>query len=161
VRVVGRDYIPERSSALFVAESLTTIEALLLTAAIDRRMHFLVTGKRPKAATIVERILRIEPISRPEPSDDETLLNIIASKLRRGDVICLAWPGASELLRADSPDRLRLETLVQMEHVPAVSVYLSGAEHGILRAEGGRLRWDLSAQWPSHAEAHFGVPAEL
>ena len=63
-RVEGRDNIPERGGALFLARKMTLLEAVLLAASTDRPIRFLLgepDGNR--APTRLERLLRVAPFS--------------------------------------------------------------------------------------------------
>ena len=60
IRVEGRDNIPERGGALFVAGRLTLLEVVLLSASTDRRIRFLLSDSAGvRARTFAERVLRI------------------------------------------------------------------------------------------------------
>jgi acyl-[acyl-carrier-protein]-phospholipid O-acyltransferase/long-chain-fatty-acid--[acyl-carrier-protein] ligase len=156
----GRDNIPERGGALFVADEMTLLDALLFAASTDRPVRFLLgenTGNRPPTA--LERILRITPFStRVNPDGPEIVLSATAIAFRAGEVVCLAGDGVWSLVREESPERTWLEELLTAAGAPIVTVSLRGAERGALRSEDGRLRWKMPSLIPCRVTAQFGSP---
>jgi acyl-[acyl-carrier-protein]-phospholipid O-acyltransferase/long-chain-fatty-acid--[acyl-carrier-protein] ligase len=162
LRVDGRDDIPERGGALFVAGDLTLVEVLLLTAATDRDLQFLMSGARPGPSTWLERILRITRFSGTATAANrqalDEALHAAATGLLCGKAVCLAGPGMLDLLKAGSPQRARLEELLESTRAPMVRVRLTGATDGGLRADNGHLSCRLSVPWLHRVEAHFSSP---
>ena len=138
IRVEGRDNIPERGGALFVANELTLLEAIFLSAATDRPIRF-VTDSRLFAhtAALVRRALRITPV--PAKAKANGFLETVAMAFASGEVVCLAGEAASALVE-DSAERGRLEEYLRETRSLIVVVSINGAESGPLQSEGGRLR---------------------
>ena len=138
IRVEGRDNIPERGGALFVANELTLLEAIFLSAATDRPIRF-VTDSRLFAhtAALVRRALRITQV--PEKAKANGFLETAAMAFASGEVVCLAGQAASALVE-DSAERGRLEEYLRETRSPIVVVSINGAESGPLQSEDGRLR---------------------
>jgi len=175
LRVVGRDDIPERGPALFVADRLSLVETLLLSASTDRSIHFLLSGARPGPPTAVERWLRVARVplqingvprsaatasgAAPDDAlDADEALRAAAAELRLGNAVCLAGEGMLDLLNEDSPVRARLAEFLGLARAPLVRVHLKGATGGVLQADDGHLSWNFRARWPCRVEAHFAAP---
>ena len=106
IRVEGRDNIPERGGALFVAAGLTLLEAIFLPAATDRPIRFLAEAK-PFAGTapLIRKALRIT-----HPVDEGTaneVLRTTAAAFAAGEVVCVAGEVAGAAL--EDSERGRLE----------------------------------------------------
>src|SRR6266568_4472454 len=138
IRVEGRDNIPERGGALFVANELTLLEAIFLSAATDRPIRC-VTDSRLFAHTAapIRRALRITQV--PEKATANGFLETVAMAFASGEVVCLAGQAASALVE-DSAERGRLEEYLRETRSPIVVVSINGAESGPLQSEDGRLR---------------------
>jgi hypothetical protein len=164
LRVVGRDDIPERGPALFMADRLTLVETLLLTAATDRRIRFLLAGAQSGPPTMVERRLRVVRVpgsvttAKGEAVDVDEALRAAAAELRLGNAVCLAGEGMPDLLNGDSPVRARLAEFLGLARAPLVRVHLKGATDGVLRSDDGHLSWNFRARWRRRVEAHFAAP---
>src|SRR6266568_3997022 len=138
IRVEGRDNIPERGGALFVANELTLLEAIFLSAATDWPIRC-VTDSRLFAHTAapIRRALRITQV--PEKATANGFLETVAMAFASGEVVCLAGQAASALVE-DSAERGRLEEYLRETRSPIVVVSINGAESGPLQSEDGRLR---------------------
>ncbi len=165
-RVEGRDNIPDRGGALFLAHKLTLLEAMLLAASTDRPIRFLIgepDGNR--APTRLERLLRVTPFSTNSPSattanldGPEIVLSAALVAFEAGEVVCVAGEGPLALLREDSPERERLEELLTAANAPIVTVTLRGSSRGALQTQGGRIFWKKPAALPCRVAVRFGRP---
>ena len=163
VQVEGRDNIPDRGGALFLARDMTLLDCLLLAASTDRPIRFLIGEPRGnRAPTMLERLLRVAPFSTgytgANPGGPEIVLTAALLAFEAGEVVCVAgeWPLA--LLREDSPERERLEELLAAENAPIVSVALRGSASGALKTEAGRLQWKKPAAIPCRVAVRFAKP---
>jgi acyl-[acyl-carrier-protein]-phospholipid O-acyltransferase / long-chain-fatty-acid--[acyl-carrier-protein] ligase len=166
VRVEGRDHIPERGSALFLAQDLDPWGALFLAASTDRPIHFLIEDSGTRVS-LLERAMHIgghitgRITVSPPPDSVPTLekwLGEVAATLLRGEVVCLAGPRMPRLFQGDSPARQRLEEILASAAAPVVAVALSGERDGFLRVAKGRLAWNRHGHWPCTVRVRFAAP---
>ncbi|HZP34275.1 MAG TPA: MFS transporter [Candidatus Acidoferrales bacterium] len=137
LRVDGRDNIPERGPALFLARDLSLLDAIFLSAATDRPIHFIADAKPfANAHPLIRRALRLTSLS--EASDANRLRTQIADAFARNEVVCIAGPLA-QLLLETSPQSDNLATYLE-NSVPIVPVSVGGSSIGPLRTDLGRLR---------------------
>jgi acyl-[acyl-carrier-protein]-phospholipid O-acyltransferase / long-chain-fatty-acid--[acyl-carrier-protein] ligase len=157
-RVEGRDNIPDRGGALFLARKLTLLEAILLAASTDRPIRFLIgepDGNRPPTA--LERLMHLAPFSTTTNLDGpEIVLSAALVAFEAGEVVCVAAEGPLAILKEDSPERERLEELLTAAEAPIVTVALRGSSRGALRTQAGRLSWKKPAALPCRVTVRFG-----
>jgi acyl-[acyl-carrier-protein]-phospholipid O-acyltransferase / long-chain-fatty-acid--[acyl-carrier-protein] ligase len=158
--VEGRDNIPDRGGALFLARKMTLLEALLLAASTDRPIRFLIgepDGNR--TPTWLERVLRVSPFSTTTSFDGpEIVLSAALVAFEAGEVVCVAGEGPLALLREDSPERERLEELLAAARAPIVTVSLRGSSRGALQTQAGKLSWKKPGALPCRVAVRFGRP---
>jgi acyl-[acyl-carrier-protein]-phospholipid O-acyltransferase / long-chain-fatty-acid--[acyl-carrier-protein] ligase len=138
IRLEGRDHIPERGGALFVANELTLLEAIFLAAATDRPIRFVADGKPfSRTAPLIRSALRITELPRNVEANGswEAVVTAFAS----GEVVCLGAEAVGRLLER-SAERERWSASLQETHTPIVPVTLEGTASGPLQSEEGRLR---------------------
>jgi len=159
-RVEGRDNIPDRGGALFLARKLTLLEAILLAASTDRPIRFLIgepDGNRPPTA--LERLIHLAPFSTTTNLDGpEIVLSAALVAFEAGEVVCVAAEGPLAILKEDSPERERLEELLTAAEAPIVTVALRGSSRGALQTQAGRLSWKKPAALPCRVSVRFGRP---
>jgi acyl-[acyl-carrier-protein]-phospholipid O-acyltransferase/long-chain-fatty-acid--[acyl-carrier-protein] ligase len=159
-RVEGRDNIPERGGALFLARKLSLLEAMLLAASTDRPILFLIgepAGNR--APTRLERLLRVSPSSSATNFDCQELVGrAVLAALSAGECVCVAGEEPLALLSQDSPHRERLEEMLAAAQAPILTVSLRGASRGALQTQSGRLFWKRPEALPCGVAVQFGRP---
>ena len=139
-RVEGRDNIPDRGGALFLARRMGLLDAMLMAASTDRPIRFLIgepDGNRPP--TQLEKLLRIAPFSTTRNFDGpEIVLSAALVAFEAGECVCVAGEGPLALLSEDSPERERLEELLGAAEAPIVTVALRGSSRGALETRAGK-----------------------
>jgi acyl-[acyl-carrier-protein]-phospholipid O-acyltransferase/long-chain-fatty-acid--[acyl-carrier-protein] ligase len=161
IRVVGRENIPERGGALFVANHLSLVDALLLIAACDRPIRFLIFEDiynhpvvKPFAA-----ILHAIPISSTQrPRDLIKALRTASDAIRDGEVVCIFAEGEITRLGRLLPFRRGFERIMQDLDAPIIPVSLDGVWGSIFSYEGGRFFWKFPRQIPYRVSVEFGKP---
>jgi MFS family permease len=154
IRVEGRDNIPERGGALFVAGRLTLLEVVLLSASTDRRIRFVLSdgaGLRPP--TFAERVLRITSFSGSFPPNGSSPASFPASFPSSFSVqgeLRPAKNGQPESFAADSEKMLEerleeLRTTADAAFRADEVVCLAGEQSVALLTQDGRARASLAA----------------
>jgi len=161
IRVEGRAGIPERGGALFLAGQLSAVDALLLYASTDRRLHFLVDRNAYENSTIrrLAKILKAIPVS-PGDGSAEGLSAIREAQntIRAGEVLCIA--AAGQFASADSPRAFAelQQELSSAARMPIVEVSVHGAENGPLCSDSRHPRWQFPRRFPCRVTVLFAPP---
>jgi acyl-[acyl-carrier-protein]-phospholipid O-acyltransferase/long-chain-fatty-acid--[acyl-carrier-protein] ligase len=163
IHVQGRDNIPERGGALFVAGRLTLLDAVLLSASTDRRIRFLMgDNSGTRAPSFIERVLRITRFpSGSFPMAGTPLQNLktaAAAAFRADEVVCVAGEQSVALLAEDCEARERLAEFLAGADAPIVPVSLADTQGGALCGEEGRVFWEMPSRVPCKVRVRFGSP---
>jgi acyl-[acyl-carrier-protein]-phospholipid O-acyltransferase / long-chain-fatty-acid--[acyl-carrier-protein] ligase len=105
VRVLGREYFPQKSGALLVCNHMFFADAALLIAATDRPIRFLMYQGIYDLPIVkpVARIMKAIPISGEQhPREMIRSLQMAAEALREGEIVCIFAEGCRG---ADHPDK--------------------------------------------------------
>jgi len=163
VRVAGRDDIPERGAALFLADTLTLADAICLAASTDRRIRFFLTDSRApngdSGNSIAERLMRMTTIAEPRAGSGNslgTLVGVTAPILREGEIACWVGDKGQGVLSADAPAREGLELLASTG-APVVRVSVTDARDGILRGRDGQPSRNARRHWPCRVQVRFAA----
>jgi acyl-[acyl-carrier-protein]-phospholipid O-acyltransferase/long-chain-fatty-acid--[acyl-carrier-protein] ligase len=161
IRVEGRDNIPERGGALFVCNHVSFVDALLLIAATDREVRFMMykgTYERPYVKPFA-RILGIIPISSEQrPRDMLKSLQTASEAIKNGEVVCIFAEGQITRIGQMLPFRRGLERIMKDVDAPIVPVALEGVWGSIFSFEKRRFVWKLPHQFPYPVTVSFGKP---
>lgn len=157
IRVEGRDNIPERGGALFLANGLTPLEAMFLAAATDRPIRFVADAKPfARTAPLFRKALRIT-----HPGDDGIATGFVraaAAAFSSGEVVCLAGEAAGEVLE-NPTEAERLEEFLRESRSPIVVVSVrDAAGRRPLQSDDGRLRPRLDLSPGGRVTVKFGAP---
>ena len=145
IRVEGRANIPERGGALFVANHMSFIDALLLSASTDRHIRFLMGKDIYEHPTVhpFARILRAIPVSPSQRSGESPAFTQEArNAIRSGDVVCVGTQGELAPAQMSASKELRHQLFESID-APIVAVSLSKACVDILTFAHGRFAWKL------------------
>jgi acyl-[acyl-carrier-protein]-phospholipid O-acyltransferase / long-chain-fatty-acid--[acyl-carrier-protein] ligase len=139
IRIEGRANIPERGGALFVANHMSFVDALLLSASTDRHIRFLMDRDIYEHPIIhpCARVLRAIPLSHDDP---QALRDEAANVLRAGDVVCIAAQGELAPKEHTTEFHDLQREILKSNDVPIVPVNVSGPAD-IFRIDGGRATW--------------------
>ena len=161
IRVEGRANIPERGGALFVANHMSFVDALLLSASTDRHIRFLMDRDiyEHPAVHPFARILRAIPVS-PLQRPRELLKSLreATNAIRNGDVVCIFAEGQITRIGQMLPFRRGFERIMNGVDAPIVPVCLDGVWGSIFSFERGRFLWKLPRRIPFPLTVSFGKP---
>jgi acyl-[acyl-carrier-protein]-phospholipid O-acyltransferase/long-chain-fatty-acid--[acyl-carrier-protein] ligase len=161
LRVVGRDNIPERGGALFVCNHLSFVDALLLNAATDRPIRFIMFKGIYDHPLIkpVARIMRAIPISSQlRPREMIKSLREASEAIKSGDVVCIFAEGQITRIGQLLPFRRGFERVMHGVDAPIIPVALDGVWGSIFSFEKGRFVWKLPHRVPYPVTVSFGAP---
>ncbi len=161
VRVDGRDNIPEKGGALFVCNHVSFVDALLLIAATDRHVRFMMfkgTYDLPYVKPLA-RAMGIIPISSEQrPRDMIKSLQTASDAIRDGHVVCIFAEGQITRTGQLLPFRRGMERIMKGVDAPVVPVALDGVWGSIFSFENKRFVWKLPHRIPYPVTVSFGAP---
>jgi acyl-[acyl-carrier-protein]-phospholipid O-acyltransferase / long-chain-fatty-acid--[acyl-carrier-protein] ligase len=161
IRVEGRDNIPERGGALFVCNHVSFVDAPLLMAATDRKIHFIMEKSYYELWWIKPfgGILGLIPIASDfGPRELLKSLQAASDNIRAGEVVCIFAEG--KITRTGELDEFQRgsERIMKNVDAPIVPVALVGVWGSIFSFERGKFFW----KWPRHifypVTVRFGNP---
>jgi acyl-[acyl-carrier-protein]-phospholipid O-acyltransferase/long-chain-fatty-acid--[acyl-carrier-protein] ligase len=161
IRVDGRDNIPETGGALFVANHMSLIDALLLQAAIDRPIRFLMFKDiydLPYVKPFAKMMRAIPISSQLRPRDMIRSLRQASDSIRAGEVVCIFAEGQITRIGQMLPFRRGMERIMKGVDAPIVPVNLDGVWGSIFSYERGRFVWKLPRSIPYPVAISFGKP---
>jgi acyl-[acyl-carrier-protein]-phospholipid O-acyltransferase / long-chain-fatty-acid--[acyl-carrier-protein] ligase len=159
IRVEGRSNIPERGGALFVANHMSFVDALLLSAATDRHIRFLMFKDiyEHPAVKPFAKILRAIPISSMQrPREMLKSLRTASDAIRNGEVVCIFAEGQITRIGQMLPFRRGFERIMSGLDAPIVPVSLDGVWGSIFSFKGGRFLWKFPRRIPYPVTVSFG-----
>jgi len=161
IRVEGRDHIPEKGGALFVANHLSFIDGLLLQASTDRPIRFLMFKDIYELPWIrpLARVMRAIPISSYQrPREMIRSLRDATDSIRAGEVVCIFAEGQITRIGHLLPFRRGLERIMKGLDAPIIPVHLGGVWGSIFSFERGRFFWKLPRRVPYPVTVSYGAP---
>jgi acyl-[acyl-carrier-protein]-phospholipid O-acyltransferase / long-chain-fatty-acid--[acyl-carrier-protein] ligase len=161
IRVVGRDHIPERGGALFVCNHLSKVDALLLQAAIDRPIRFLMYKGIYELPHIkpLARIMGVIPISSEQrPREMLQSLQTASEAIKAGEIVCIFAEGQITRIGQMLPFRRGFERIMKDQDAPIIPVALDGVWGSIFSFEKRRFLWKLPRRIPYPVTINFGKP---
>jgi acyl-[acyl-carrier-protein]-phospholipid O-acyltransferase/long-chain-fatty-acid--[acyl-carrier-protein] ligase len=159
IRIVGRDFIPEKGGALFVCNHVSWMDALLLIASTDRPVRFLMLKEIYEKPWINwgARILGIIPISSEQrPREMLHSLQIASEAIRNGDVVCIFAEGQITRIGQLLPFQRGMERIMKGVDAPIVPVALDGVLGSPSSFKQGRFVWQLPSRIPHPVTVSFG-----
>src|SRR5713101_1046211 len=161
IRIEGRDNIPERGGALFVANHMSWVDALLLQASTDRPIRFLMYEPiyRHPAIYPFARILGHIPISSEQrPRDLVRSLRTAAEAIQAGDVVGIFAEGQVTRIGQMLPFRRGFERIMKGLNAPIIPASLDNVWGSIFSFERGRFLWKMPRRIPYPVTVSFGAP---
>ncbi len=161
VRVEGRENIPERGGALFVANHMSFVDGLLLIASTDRPIRFLVYKGIYDLPYVkpFAKMLGVIPISSEQrPREMIHSLRAATEAIRAGEVVCIFAEGQITRIGQMLPFRRGFERIMKGVEAPIIPVNLDGVWGSIFSFERGRFVWKLPRSIPYPVTVSFGKP---
>lgn len=161
IRVVGRFHIPESGGALLVANHTSFLDALVITASIDRRVRFVmyrgeydVPWVRPLA-----KMMGAIPVSvGGGPREVVQSLRSATESLKSGDLVCIFGEGQITRSGQMMPFRKGFERVMKGVDAPIIPVYVDQVWGTLFRFVEGRFVWKWPNRIPFTITVAFGEP---
>ncbi|MGB6670526.1 MAG: acyl-[ACP]--phospholipid O-acyltransferase [Candidatus Acidiferrum sp.] len=159
--VAGRERVPARGGALLVPNHVSMADAVLLLAALDRPVRFLMfkgSYDHPLVKPFA-KILGVIPISSDQgPREMIHSLRRATQALQDGELVCIFPEGQMTRIGQMMPFRRGMERIIKGVDVPIIPVNLDGVWGSIFSFAGGRFLWKLPRHLPYPVRVTFGAP---
>ncbi|MGB9463912.1 MAG: acyl-[ACP]--phospholipid O-acyltransferase [Candidatus Acidiferrum sp.] len=159
--VAGRERVPARGGALLVPNHVSMADAVLLLAALDRPVRFLMfkgSYEHPLVKPFA-KILGVIPISSDQgPREMIHSLRRATQALQDGELVCIFPEGQMTRIGQMLPFRRGMERIIKGVDVPIIPVNLDGVWGSIFSFAGGRFLWKFPRHLPYPVRVTFGAP---
>lgn len=159
VRILGRDNIPDRGGALFVANHVSLADALFVVASTDRHVRFVMHSDYYDRWYLrtAARMMRAIPIS-SGPRAIVECLRTASEAIRNREVVCIFAEGEITRTGQMLPFRRGFERIMRGVDAPIIPVRLDGVWGSIFSYEKGRVIWKWPRRIPYPVTVSFGDP---
>ncbi len=161
IRVVGRDHIPSKGGALFVCNHLSFADALLLIAATDRPIRFLMFKNIYERRSVkpFAKILGAIPVSSEQrPRELIHALQTASDAIRNGEVVCIFAEGQITRIGQLLPFQRGFERIMKNVNAPIIPVALDGVLGSPTSFERGKMVRKFPERLPHPVTVSFGAP---
>ncbi|MBI2682995.1 MAG: MFS transporter [Acidobacteriales bacterium] len=161
IRVEGRENIPAKGGALFVSNHLSFVDALLLAAATERNVRFIMFQDIYDSPVIkpFAKLMHAIPISSNlRPRDMIKSLRSASEAIQQGRVVCIFAEGQITRIGRLLPFRRGMERIMKGVDAPIIPVHLDGVWGSMFSFERGRFFWKVPRRVPFPVTISFGKP---
>jgi acyl-[acyl-carrier-protein]-phospholipid O-acyltransferase / long-chain-fatty-acid--[acyl-carrier-protein] ligase len=161
IRIVGRDNIPAKGGALFVCNHLSFADALLMIAATDRPVRFLMIKSIYESRWIhpFAKILGTIPVSSTQrPRELLQSLQTASEAIRNGEVVCIFAEGQITRLGQLLSFERGFERIMKNVDAPIIPIALDGVLGSPTSFERGRMVRRFPERLPHPVTVSFGAP---
>ncbi len=157
----GQENIPARGGALLTPNHSSWVDAVLVIAATDRPIRFLMfrgVYDHPLIKPFA-KILKIIPIASDQgPREMIHSLREASEALRNGEVVCIFPEGEITRIGQMLPFRRGFERIIKGIDVPIIPVNIDGIWGSIFSFSGGHFLWKWPRRIPYPVRLTFGKP---
>ena len=161
MRVVGAKNVPERGGALLIANHTSFVDALVLTASIDRPIRFLMSEEIYNNRWIrpIAKMAQAIPISTmSSPKDMIRSLRTATEAIGQGDLVCIFAEGQISRTGQMLPFRKGFEHIMKRVDAPMIPCHLDRLWGSIFSYSDGKFFWKCPMQLPFPVTVSYGQP---
>jgi acyl-[acyl-carrier-protein]-phospholipid O-acyltransferase / long-chain-fatty-acid--[acyl-carrier-protein] ligase len=155
----GQENIPPRGPALLTPNHASWVDAILLIAATDRPIRFLMFRGAYEHPFIkpFAKVLKIIPIASDQgPREMIHSLRAASEALRNGEVVCIFPEGEITRIGQMLPFRRGFERIIKGIDAPIIPVNIDGIWGSIFSFSGGHFLWKWPRTIPYPVRITFG-----
>jgi len=161
LRVVGRSRIPDRGGALLVVNHVSFIDAMVLTAALDRPVRFIMAANIYQVWWIrpIVKMLRAIPVKAGDgPREVVRSLNTATQAIQKGELVCIFAEGQITRTGQLLPFKRGLERIMKDTEAPIVPIQLDQLWGSVFSFAEGRFFWKWPRRLPFPIHVSIGEP---
>ncbi len=161
LRVVGRSRIPERGGALLVVNHVSFIDAMVLTAALDRPVRFIMAANIYQVWWIrpIVKMLRAIPVKAGDgPREVMRSLNTATQAIQKGELVCIFAEGQITRTGQLLPFKRGLERIMKDTEAPIIPIQLDQLWGSVFSFAEGRFFWKWPRRIPFPIHVSVGEP---
>lgn len=161
IRVFGRSNIPESGGALLVANHTSFLDALVITAALDRRVRFVMHRGEYDVPWIrgLARMMGAIPVSAGGgPREVVQSLRSATESLSAGDLVCIFAEGQITRSGQMMPFRKGFDRIMKGVDAPIIPVHVDNVWGTLFRFVEGKFLWKWPNRIPFPIMVGFGKP---
>lgn len=160
IRVEGRDRAPLKGPALLVCNHVSFVDGILISAAIDRNVRFMIWKPyfaQPVMAWVFRQIHAI-PVGTNGPRDMVAAITQAREELKRGRMVCIFAEGSITRTGHLHPFKRGLEKIVHGTEAPVIPMHLDGLWGSPFSFAGGRFFARMPKRLFQPVTVTFGEP---
>ncbi len=161
LRVAGRSRIPERGGALLVVNHVSFIDAMVLTAALDRPVRFIMAANIYQVWWIrpIVKMLRAIPVKAGDgPREVMRSLNTATQAIQKGELVCIFAEGQITRTGQLLPFKRGLERIMKDTDAPIIPIQLDQLWGSVFSFAEGRFFWKWPRRIPFPIHVSVGEP---
>ncbi len=161
IRIIGRDNIPPKGGVLFVCNHLSFADALLMIAATDRPVRFMMYQGIYENRWIkpFAKILHVIPVSSEQrPRELLHALQTATAAIQNGEVVCIFAEGQITRIGQMLAFRRGFERIMKNVEAPIIPVALDGVLGSPTSFVRGRMVRRFPSRIPHPVTVSFGAP---
>jgi len=159
IKVLGKENIPQKGGALLVSNHMSFVDVVLISAAANRPIRFLMFRDVYDSPFIKPFALLLRAIPIPtemRPRDIIRAFRTASEAIRAGELVCVFGEGQITRTGSMLPFRKGMERIVRGLDAPIVPVNLHGVWGSIFSYERERFLWKAPRRMPYPVTVSFG-----
>ena len=160
VKVLGKENIPGKGGALLVSNHMSFVDVVLISAAANRPVRFLIFSDVYNLPFIKPFALLMRAIPIPtemRPRDIVRAFREASDAIRAGELVCVFAEGHITRTGSMLPFRKGMERIIRGLDAPIVPVNLHGVWGSIFSYERERFLWKAPRRMPYRVTVSFGA----
>jgi acyl-[acyl-carrier-protein]-phospholipid O-acyltransferase / long-chain-fatty-acid--[acyl-carrier-protein] ligase len=161
VKAMGRENVPEREGALLVANHTSFVDALILAAAIDRPLRFIMSKEIYEVGWIrpLAKLMHAIPVSpMAKPKELLTSLHAATEAIKNGELVCIFAEGQITRTGQLLPFLRGFERIMKGTDASIIPVHLDRLWGSIFSYSDGKFFMKLPRRIPYPVTVSFGPP---
>src|SRR5262245_49351446 len=159
IKILGKENIPQSGGALLVSNHMSFVDVVLISAATNRPIRFLIFRDVYEVPFIKPFALLMRAIPIPtemRPRDIARSFRTASDAIRAGELVCVFAEGHITRTGSLLPFRKGMERIVRGLDAPIIPINLHGVWGSIFSYERERFLWKAPRRMPYRVTVSFG-----